>query len=531
MVLVTGVRVPIGATEEMAMEAARRAAGVTRGQAENSYVVKVSVDARRRQSISLVYSVGLCLTGDCDEADLVARANRPEITLRVAREMILRRGAKKLEHRPIVAGFGPAGMFAGLLLAREGYRPLILERGADVDARVSAVEGFWHGGALDSETNVQFGEGGAGTFSDGKLTTRIGDPRCDAVLRELARFGAPREILYRAKPHIGTDLLRGVVKTIRAEILALGGEVRFFTKLEDITLRDGALVGLTAGGQALPAQALVLAVGHSARDTFGLLEQKGVRLIPKPFSVGVRIEHAQADINRGLFGEFAGHPALGPGEYQLSHRVGERAVYTFCMCPGGTVVPSASEQGGVVVNGMSEYARDGKNANSALVVSVDARDFGSAPLDGVAFQRGLEQAAFLAGGKDYRAPAQSVGGFLQNKTGILPGGVEPTYARGVREAALHTLFPSQLGALLRVGLLQFNSKLPGFAAEGALLTGVETRTSSPVRVPRGEDCQAESTPGLYPCGEGAGYAGGIMSAAVDGLRVAEEIIARYAPAD
>lgn len=529
MVVVTGVQVPIGEPEEAAIALAKRRLGAAAGEVKRACVVKVSVDARRRQSIVLVYSVGFELADERAEAAAAAQANAPDVTLRVVKEEALLRGIVPLAARPVVAGFGPAGMFAALLLAREGYRPLVLERGADVDKRVRAVEGFWNGGALDSGTNVQFGAGGAGTFSDGKLTTRIGDWRCAAILRELHRFGAPPEILFRAKPHIGTDMLRGIVEAIRAEIVSLGGEVRFETQLTGITAGSGGVTGVTADGQALAAGALVLAVGHSARDTFELLRDTGFALEQKPFSVGVRIEHRQSDIDRALFGEFAGHPALGHGEYQLSLRRGARCVYTFCMCPGGTVVPSASEQGGVVVNGMSEYARAGKNANAALVVSVDGSDFGPDVLGGVAFQRGLERAAYAAGGSDWRAPAQSAGAFLQRRPGLAAGGIEPTYARGVKEAELGGLFPEEISDMLRMGLTDFGRRLRGFSTEGALLTGVETRTSSPVRVLRGENGQALQTPGVYPCGEGAGYAGGIMSAAADGLRAAEHIIAAGAP--
>lgn len=529
MIVITGVRTGIGESESAAVEKAAAELGAWRGAVKSGCIVKASVDARRRTNMSMVYSVGLELTEGAGEAAAVAAAGKASVTLRAAREHTLVYGTEPLAERPVVAGFGPAGMFAALLLAQNGFCPIVLERGGDVDERVRAVEGFWHGGALDTRTNVQFGEGGAGTFSDGKLTTRINDPRCEAILRELTRFGAPLEILYKAKPHIGTDLLRGIVKGIRHEIIALGGEVRFLTKLDDFSLSPGGLKSATANGEVLPTRVLVLAVGHSARDTFALLLQKQLALEVKPFSVGVRIEHLQSEIDKGLFGEFAGSPVLGRGEYQLSHRRGERAVYTFCMCPGGTVVPSASEEGGVAVNGMSEYARDGKNANSALVVSVDARDFGAGPLDAIGFQRGLEQAAFAAGGKNYGAPAQTVGDFLKGRTGLALERVQPSYAAGVRPANMLDLFPQQITDMLRLGLLVFDGKLKGFAARDAVLTGVETRTSSPVRVLRGEDGQALSAGGVYPCGEGAGYAGGIMSAAADGMRIAESIIAKYKP--
>lgn len=525
MVVVTGVRIGISQGEQAAIEKAVAELGVGAGQVKNAYIIKASVDARRRTNMSMVYSVGLELTSD--ESAAVKRADKPCVTLREEREYTLAYGTQALQGRPVVVGFGPAGMFAGLLLARNGYCPLVLERGGDVDARVHAVEGFWQSGTLDTSTNVQFGEGGAGTFSDGKLTTRIGDPRCAWVLRELVRFGAPSEILYKAKPHIGTDLLRGIVKAIRQEIQALGGEIRFCTQLEDIDITPGGVRSITAGGEVIPAQAVVLAVGHSARDTFELLLSKQLVLEPKPFSVGVRIEHLQSEIDQGLFGEFAGHPALGKGEYQLSHRRGERAVYTFCMCPGGTVVPAASEDGGVVVNGMSEFARDKTNANSALVVSVDGHDFGGSAMGAIEFQRRLERAAFAAGGGGYKAPAQTVGEFIKGRTGLDTGKVQPSYALGVKPANMLDLFPQAITDMLRLGLLVFDGKLKGFAARDAVLTGVETRTSSPVRILRGESGESISAGGLYPCGEGAGYAGGIISAAVDGLKTAESIIAKY----
>lgn len=529
MIVISGIRTGIMEGFSHAAERAAAELGVSREKVKGSHVVKTSVDARRRGNISLVWSVGLELGSRGEEAAAVANCKKQTVTLHDPQPYRVPHGTEPLEHRPVIAGFGPAGMFAGLLLAREGYRPLILERGGPVERRVAAVERFWREGVLDTDTNVQFGEGGAGTFSDGKLTTRIHDPRCEFVLREFVRFGAPDEILYKAKPHIGTDLLRGIVRSIRREILALGGEIRFDTRLEDILCSTGRLCGVAAAGAEIPAEVLILAVGHSARDTFALLMKKQMELVVKPFSVGVRIEHLQGVIDRGLFGEFAGHPALGKGEYQLSHRQGDRAVYTFCMCPGGVVVPAASEESAVVVNGMSEYARDGRNANSALVVSVDGRDFGGRPEDAIAFQRGLEQAAYRMGGGGYRAPAQTVGGFINGRAELRLGRVEPTYAAGVEPAGLHTLFPPQITDMLRTGLLVFDRKLHGFACKDAVLTGVETRTSSPVRILRGEDGQAVSLPGVYPCGEGAGYAGGIMSAAVDGLRIAESVIARYRP--
>ena len=351
------------------------------------------------------------------------------------------------------------------------------------------------------------------------------------MLREFVRFGAPAEILYRAKPHIGTDRLREVVKNLRAEICSLGGEVRFDTALTDLVVTGGRLRGARTSAGEIPADVLLLAAGHSARDTFEMLLRRGFAMEAKPFSVGVRIEHLQAEIDRGLYGEHAGHPALPPGEYQLSHRVGERGVYTFCMCPGGVVVPAASEEGMTVTNGMSYHARDGKNANAAVAVSVTPADYGGGPLGGAAFQRELERRAYAAGGGGYRAPAQDIGHFFAGKAGLDAARVRPTYARGVTPCDFHELLPGFVSSMLETGLRAFGKKLPGFDAPGALLTGVETRTSSPVRILRGEDYQAPGAGGVYPCAEGAGYAGGIMSAAVDGIRAALAVMAEYRPFD
>lgn len=475
----------------------------------------------------MVFTVSVELPPEREEK-LAAACTDPTVSRRVSQPFRPEPGSEPLPGRPVIAGFGPAGMFAGLLLARLGYRPLIVERGADVDARVRAVEGFWKGGPLDARTNVQFGEGGAGTFSDGKLTTRIHDPLCQTVMEEFVRHGAPAEICRLAKPHIGTDRLRGIVKAIRRDILAAGGEVRFGTALTGLCLRAGRLTGVTLeDGEAVGTGVLILAVGHSARDTFAMLRRSGVPLVPKPFSAGVRIEHRQEDIDRALYGRLAGDPCLPPGEYQLSLRRGEKAVYTFCMCPGGTVVAAASETGGVVVNGMSEYARDGENANSALVVSVSG--FADA-MDGVEFQRTLERAAFAAGGGEYAAPVQTVEGFREGTDRFSFGRVHPTYPLGVTPARLDLLLPEPIPHMMRQGLLAFNRRLPGFAAPDTLLTGVETRTSSPVRIPRdGSRFTAQGMDGLYPAGEGAGYAGGIMSAAVDGLRAAQAVVTRFRP--
>ena len=530
-ILISNLRVPFGRAlsgtpEADAILLARKKLRLPAGQVLESRIYKKSLDARKGREPAFVFSVLLSLAGG--ELAAVRSAADPAVRLYERTALSFPCGNERLAHPIVVAGFGPAGIFASAALAKRGYPVLVLERGGCLAERVGAVERFWREGALDPETNVQFGEGGAGTFSDGKLTTRIHDPRCGYILEELVRHGAPEEILWTAKPHVGTDKLRGVIASLRAEIEAAGGEVRFHAKLDGIRLQNGRLAAVSVNGEELPCEALVLAVGHSARDTFRLLEELGLPLEPKPFSVGVRIEQLQTTIDRGLYGGLAGDPRLPVGEYQLSHRVGERCVYTFCMCPGGFVVPSASETGGVVTNGMSYHARDGKNANAALVVSVGPADYGAHPLDGMRFQERLERAAFAMGGGGCRAPAMTVRQFREGGP-FAPSAVEPTYACGVEPGDFDALFPAEVSSMLRLGLDVFDRRLPGFSDGCGILTGPETRTSSPVRVPRdGETLQSPGAAGLYPCGEGAGYAGGIVSAAADGLRAAERIMARYA---
>ncbi|MBQ8448068.1 MAG: hypothetical protein IJX27_03940 [Clostridia bacterium] len=489
-------------------------------------ISKRSLDARKRESINFVYSV---------TAEVEASREIPEQKLLAAgiarvREEALEPafGAEEMRARPVIVGFGPCGMFCALMLAEYGYRPIVLERGGDIAEREAAVEKFLAEQVLDESSNIQFGAGGAGTFSDGKLVTRINDKKCAYVLRTLVELGAPENVLYEAKPHIGTDILKKVVSNMRARLLELGAEIHFGTKFTGFSSSAGKVTKVTTDKGELECSLLVLAPGHSARDTFEMLMEKGLSFVPKAFSVGVRIEHLQEEIDKGLYGDSAGDPLLPKGEYNLSHREGERGAYTFCMCPGGTVMAAASEVGGVVTNGMSRYARDGKNANAAVAVSILPEDFGASAKGAIEFQRALERKAFLLGGKSYFAPAQTVGDFLSGTRGTLPTKVEPTYMNGkVTMADMHELLPAQASKLLENGLRDFGHKLPGYDAPYAVLTGVESRTSSPVRIMRGEGFTALGYDNIYPCGEGAGYAGGITSAAVDGINCAMHIMARY----
>ncbi|MGM9637796.1 MAG: NAD(P)/FAD-dependent oxidoreductase [Eubacteriales bacterium] len=489
-------------------------------------VAKKSIDARKKGDIFFLYSVaveteksvGMKKMTALDAVEL--KESKLDITF----------GEQILDAPPVVVGFGPCGMFHALLLAENGYRPIVLERGGNVRERQSAVNAFYRTGILDPEQNIQFGAGGAGTFSDGKLITRINDPKCSYVLERLCEFGAPGEILTCAKPHIGTDLLMGIVDRIAHRITDLGGRIEYHTKL--IGMRTdglGKVIAAVTDCGEIPCGTLTLAPGHSSRDTYLWLMDRGIAVEPKAFSVGVRIEHLQQRISEALYGDFA--PLLPPGEYGLSKRIGDRGVYSFCMCPGGVVVAATSEEGAVVTNGMSYHARDGKNANSALAVSVFPSDVGGTPASAIAFQRSLEQAAYRAGGANYNAPLQTVGDFLSGKSGSEPTDVQSTYMGGGHFALcdLHQVLPPFVTAMLETGIQDFGRKIPGFDCPSALLTGVESRTSAPLRILRGPDGAALEHGNFYPAGEGAGYAGGITSAAVDGIHSALAIMRKYKP--
>ncbi|MGI6453899.1 MAG: NAD(P)/FAD-dependent oxidoreductase [Syntrophomonadaceae bacterium] len=492
-------------------------------------IFKKSIDARKKEEIYFVYTVDVKVP---NEKVFLARAGSPQVVPTPDLNYPeIKLGSEYLPERPVIIGTGPAGLFAGLRLASHGYRPLLLERGDDVDQRTARIKRFWNDGRLDTESNVQFGEGGAGTFSDGKLTTLINDPRCRTILQEFVKAGAPPEILYMSKPHIGTDILRETVKNIRQAIISQGGEVRFRAKVTDFIIKDGAIAAVIVNDrERINCQVVLLAIGHSARDTFAILHRRGIAMTPKAFSLGVRIEHPQEIINKAQYGDSAELAGLGAADYKLVyHGKNGRSAYTFCMCPGGYVVAAASEEHGVVTNGMSEYKRDGINANAALLVGVSPADFpGSHPLAGVEFQRKWEGLAYQLGGQNYRAPAQLVGDFLRDRPSTQWGRVKPTYRPGVELAELKECLPDYVIATMKEAIIHFDTKIKDFAMPDSILTGVETRSSSPVRINRDSN-RLSNIAGIYPVGEGAGYAGGIMSSAVDGLKTAEKIMEKYGP--
>ena len=530
MIRIQNIPLPIGGDLELLRRRAAKALGVRPGALEDLILVRQSIDARKKQDVHYVYTVDVSLKGG--EAQAVERAGKKNIALVTPKPYVFPEVKRRSGTMPVVVGMGPAGLFAALFLARNGIPSVVLERGEDVDARTAKVEGFWAGGALDPASNVQFGEGGAGTFSDGKLTTGTHDPRISAVMDALVGAGAPADVKWSHKPHIGTDILRQVVKRIRQELIALGCDVRFGHRLTGLETGEGMLTGVRVegpqGAYRLDCDALVLAPGHSARDTFAMLHGAGVPMEQKPFAIGVRIEQDQAAVSRAQYG-----PAweqLPPSDYKLAcHLPTGRSAFTFCVCPGGEVVAAASAPGQVVTNGMSYRARGGKNINGGFLVGVGPEDFsafGSDPLAGVRFQEQWEHAAFQLGGGNFYAPAQRVEDFLLKQPSQGPGSIRPTYRPGVTWTELDRCLPQAVADTLRGALPLMDRKLRGFACPDGVLTGVETRSSSPVRILRDETLQS-ALRGLYPCGEGAGYAGGIVSAAVDGTRVAEAIAKGY----
>lgn len=486
---------------------------------------KKSVDARRKSDVHFIISVDISAKGEQKLLKHLKNASSVE-------EYTYKVPQVTAEKSPVVVGFGPAGMFAALVLAMAGAKPIVLERGQDVDSRVNAVENFRSGGRLNPESNVQFGEGGAGTFSDGKLTTGIKDKRIQTVLKWLVELGAPEEIAYLAKPHIGTDKLRETVKNLRNRVIELGGDVRFGAKFDGFTTENGCITSVSytdsEGSHTIETDNVILATGHSARDVFEMLYDKNVDMSQKNFAIGMRIEHLRKDIDRAMYGDFAGHPALKAADYKLAvHLPDGRAAYTFCMCPGGEVVAASSEEGRLAVNGMSCFARDDVNSNSALLVNVTPGDFGSEhPLAGMYFQREIEEKAYIAGGSDYSAPVILVGDFLENRLSQKFGRVKPSYRPKVKFAMPQEYLPDFVCRSLKAGIVEMGRKIKGFDDKDAVLTGVESRSSSPVRINRGEGLESLSVGGLFPCGEGAGYAGGIVSAAVDGMKCAECVLRR-----
>ncbi|MDR3444892.1 NAD(P)/FAD-dependent oxidoreductase [Dyella sp.] len=536
MIRLTDIKLPLDHADGALEAAVRAKLGLGKDSLRGFSVFRRGYDARKRGGILLIYTLDVEVADEAGVLHRHADDKHVQPTPDTSYHFVAQ-APQDLKQRPIVIGFGPCGLFAGLLLAQMGYRPIILDRGKAVRERTVDTWGLWRKRQLEPESNVQFGEGGAGTFSDGKLHSQISDPHHHGrkVLTEFVKAGAPEEILYVSKPHIGTFRLVSMVETMRETIQSLGGEIRFSERVDDLlvdTDADGTrqLRGVVlSNGEQLLSDHVVLAVGHSARDTFFMLHDRGVYMEAKPFSIGFRVEHPQSIVDQARFGPQAGHPMLGAADYKLVHHCKNgRSVYSFCMCPGGTVVAAASEPERVVTNGMSQYSRNERNANAAIVVGIEPKDFAAfddsgSPLAGIALQRALESRAYELGGRDYSAPGQLVGDFIKGKASTGFGNVQPSYKPGVHLTDLAPALPDYAIEAIREALPAFERQIKGFAMHDAVLTGVETRTSSPVRIRRGEDYQSLNTRGLYPAGEGAGYAGGILSAAVDGIRVAEAV--------
>lgn len=528
---INNVRIHL-AKEQSLEQAVCKKMGISKEMLGKVQILRKAVDARKKQDVCLNYHVLAEVDASSRQAKRLL-ADKDISKFEVPNAPALELGSLPMSAPPIVIGAGPAGLLAALQLAEYGYKPLLLERGKPVAERVQDVQHFWQTGEFNPASNVQFGEGGAGTFSDGKLTTRVNDPKMAEILQLFVDAGAPENILYEHKPHVGTDKLRAMVQGLSRRICALGGSVRYNACVSDLLIDNGAVRGVVLdNGEKLAAGAVVLACGHSARDTYTMLAKRGVGIVSKPFAIGVRIEHPQELIDRAQYGSFAGHKLLGAADYALVYHTPDktRTAYSFCMCPGGQVVAAASESGGVVVNGMSMFKRDSGVANSALVVNVDSRDFGKGALAGVEFQRQYERLAYAAGGSSYYAPAQNLDSFLKRSAPQLKSLVAGTYSPGLTACSLDKVLPGFVTDTLRQGIASFGRKLEGYADGGALLTGVETRTSAPVRIERDRASFVSVTHDLlYPCGEGAGFAGGIMSAALDGYHVARAIMQRFAP--
>ncbi len=529
MLRLTEIKLPLEHAAEEIPAAICARLGLKSDELIGFTIFRRGLDARKRSAIQFIYTLDIQSTR---EAELLARfCSDPHVveTPDTSYRFVVRDGSlSSAAPRPVVIGTGPCGILAALILAQMGLRPLILERGKAVRERTRDTWGFWQKGILDPESNVQFGEGGAGTFSDGKLYSQIKDPHHYGrkVLAEFVKAGAPEEILYVSKPHIGTFRLVKMVEHMRASIEALGGEFRFSSKFDDVLVEDGCLRGITLkGGEQIRADHVILAIGHSARDSFEMLHARGVYIEAKPFSIGCRIEHPQSLIDLARYGPSAGHPLLGAADYKLVHHAGNgRSVYSFCMCPGGTVVAAASEPGRLVTNGMSQYSRDERNANSAIVVGITPEDYPGSPLAGIAFQRHWEERAFVLGGSNYEAPGQLVGDFIKGRPSRELGSVLPSYKPGLHLCDLSPALPEFALTAMREAIPAFGRQIRGFNQGDAVLTAIETRTSSPIRIKRNDDdLQSLNTRGLFPAGEGAGYAGGILSAAVDGIRVAEAV--------
>ncbi|PMK06255.1 NAD(P)/FAD-dependent oxidoreductase [Vibrio splendidus] len=527
MIRLTEIKLPLDHEESAIQDAIEAKLGINADQVLSFNIFKRGYDARKKSKILLIYTLDVLVE---NEAELLEQfISDPHV--KVTPDMEYKFVAKAVENqteRPVVIGFGPCGLFAGLVLAQMGFNPIIVERGKEVRERTKDTFGFWRKRTLNTESNVQFGEGGAGTFSDGKLYSQIKDPKHYGrkVIEEFVAAGAPEEILYVSKPHIGTFKLVTMIEKMRASIIELGGEIRFSTRVDDVHMEDGQITGLTlSNGEEIKTRHVVLAVGHSARDTFEMLHERGVYMEAKPFSVGFRIEHKQAMIDEARFGKNAGNPILGAADYKLVHHCKNgRTVYSFCMCPGGTVVAATSEEGRVVTNGMSQYSRAERNANSAIVVGIDPeRDYPGDALAGIRLQRELESAAYVLGGENYDAPAQKIGDFLKGRDPSEIGEVKPSFTPGIHLTDISKALPDFAIEAIREAIPAFEKKIKGFSTPDGLLTGVETRTSSPVCIKRGKDFQSINLKGFFPAGEGAGYAGGILSAGIDGIKAAEAL--------